>query len=68
MYEVLTTITYKAQALIQLVKGGSLREKGLALGLTTETDLEEMANDWETWAAEPESSIAMLHGEVIIQK
>jgi hypothetical protein len=45
-----------------------LREKALNLGLTTEDDLEEMAKSWEEWAKRDDASLAMLHGEILIQK
>ena len=53
---------------MNLVRGGPLRERGLKMGLTTEEDLEEMARDWEEWAGRDDASLAMLHGEVLIQK
>jgi hypothetical protein len=63
----LTQLVFEAQALIDQVKGGPLREKGVKLGITAENDLEEMAKDWEKWAGQVDSSVAMLHGEIIIQ-
>ncbi|KAF2684050.1 S-adenosyl-L-methionine-dependent methyltransferase [Lentithecium fluviatile CBS 122367] len=57
-----------ARGLIAVVKGGPMREKGLNAGLTTEGDLDEMIHDWEKWAASSDSSVAMLHGEILIQR
>ncbi|KAK2802761.1 hypothetical protein FQN51_004289 [Onygenales sp. PD_10] len=56
-----------AQGIIDQVRN-SMGEKGLKAGLTTEDDLEEMINDWGKWAAKEDSSSAMLHGEILIQK
>ncbi|KAF2105038.1 S-adenosyl-L-methionine-dependent methyltransferase [Rhizodiscina lignyota] len=57
-----------AQAMAERVRGGRLREGGLKSGLTTENDLEEMATDWEKWAQRDDASLAMMQGEVLIQK
>jgi ubiquinone/menaquinone biosynthesis C-methylase UbiE len=57
-----------AQGLCTPLRGGSLREKALKLGLSTENDLEEMAKAWEEWAETDDASLAMLHGEILIQK
>ena len=65
---VLTKLVFETQALIDRVKGGPLHEKGVKAGLTSENDLEEMAKDWEKWAGQIDSSVAVLHGEIIIQK
>lgn len=45
-----------------------MREGGLKLGLATENDLEEMAVALEEWAERDDGSLAMIHGEVLIQK
>jgi hypothetical protein len=45
-----------------------LREKALKYGLGTENKLEEIAEAWEEWAKRDDASIAMLHGEILIQK
>ncbi|KAF4624104.1 hypothetical protein G7Y89_g14070 [Cudoniella acicularis] len=61
------TLTY-AQALIDRVRAGRLREGGIKAGMVTESDLEEMATHWEEWAERKDASIAMMHGEVLIQR
>lgn len=38
------------------------------MGLTTEDDLEEMARDWKEWADRDDASLAMISGEILIQK
>jgi hypothetical protein len=50
------------------VRGGRLRKAGLESGLATESDLEEMAKDWEEWAGRDDANLGMLHGEILIQK
>ncbi|KAE9380883.1 methylase [Stipitochalara longipes BDJ] len=52
----------------QLRGGQRLHEKALKFGLSTENDLEEMANAWEEWAKRDDATLAMLHGEILIQK
>jgi hypothetical protein len=50
------------------VRGGRLRDIGVKAGFATEADLEEMAKAWEEWAKRDDSSLAMIHGEILIQK
>jgi len=57
-----------SQGLCDQLRGGSLREKALKFGLGTKNDLEEMAKAWEEWAKRDDASLAMLHGEILIQK
>jgi hypothetical protein len=54
--------------LIDQLRGGGLREKALRLGLGTEDDLEEMAKAWEEWAKADDANLAMLNGEILIEK
>ncbi|KIW68765.1 hypothetical protein PV04_04687 [Phialophora macrospora] len=57
-----------AQGLCDQLRGGSLRAKALKFGLGTEDELEEMAKAWEEWAKRDDASLAMLHGEILVQK
>jgi len=57
-----------AQGLCDQLRGGSLREKAEKFGLGTENDFEEMARAWEEWAKRDDASLAMLHGEILVQK
>ncbi len=57
-----------AQGLCDQLRGGALREKALKFGLGAGNDFEEMAKAWEEWAEKDDASLAMLHGEVLIQK
>jgi hypothetical protein len=45
-----------------------LREKALKFGLGSDDDFEEMARAWEEWAERDDASLAMLHGEILVQK
>ncbi len=49
-------------------RSGQVREIAIKLGLITESDLDEMAEAWEEWAKREDSSVAMMHGEILIQK
>jgi hypothetical protein len=60
--------TFSAQAMVKRVRGGRLREVGLKSGLITDNDLEEMANAWEEWAERDDASLAMIHGEILMQR
>lgn len=58
-----------AQGLCDQLKGGSrLRDKALSFGLGTDHDFEAMASAWEDWAKRDDAVLAMLQGEIIIQK
>ena len=64
----LTAACSLAQGLCDQLRGGSLREKALKFGLGANNDFEEMAKAWEEWAERDDASLAMLQGEVLIQK
>jgi hypothetical protein len=57
-----------AQGLCDQLRGGFMREKALKFGLGNDTDFEEMAKAWEEWANRDDASLAMLHGEILVQK
>jgi len=54
--------------MVDQVRSGRLRHVGISMGLASEADLEEMAIAWAEWQDRDDASIAMMHGEVIIQK
>lgn len=54
--------------MVKIVRGGRMRDGALAKGLATEDGLEEMASAWEEWQENDEATLAMLQGEIIIQK
>jgi hypothetical protein len=45
-----------------------MREKALKFALGTEDDFEAMAKAWEAWAKTDDAMLAMLHGEILVQK
>ncbi|KAN0122870.1 S-adenosyl-L-methionine-dependent methyltransferase [Hyaloscypha variabilis] len=57
-----------SQGLCDQLRGGSLREIALKFGLGNDNDLEEMAKAWEEWVKRDDASLAMLHGEILVQK
>ena len=50
------------------VNSSRLRETALKFGLGTEDELEGMAKAWEEWAKRDDANLAMLHGEILVQK
>ena len=50
------------------LRNGSLHDKALQFGLGTENKFEDMAKAWEEWAEREDASLAMLHGEILVQK
>lgn len=50
------------------VRDGMVGEIAKKTGLATEEDLEEMATAWEDWATREDSSLAMMHGEIVVEK
>lgn len=57
-----------AQGLMETVRSDRIRKAGLASGLITENDLDEMAKAWEEWVESDDASLGMIHGEILIQK
>lgn len=64
----LITMFSLAQGLCDQLRQGSLRDKAVKFGLATENDLEEMAKSLEEWANRDDASLAMLNGEILVQK
>lgn len=61
-------VPFLAKGLCDTLRGGSLREKALKFSLGTEGEMEGMAQAWEEWARRDDACLAMLHGEILIQK
>jgi hypothetical protein len=60
-----------ADGIVKLLRGGSdsrMIKAGLEGGLITPGDLEDMVEAWEEWVERADASLAMLHGEILIQK
>lgn len=45
-----------------------MREKALKFGLGAGNHFEEMAKGLEKWAKRDDASLAMLHGEILVEK
>ena len=56
------------QALVDRCRAGAFREKGLTLGVVTEDDFEEMTKAWEEWIDREDACVAMMSGEILIEK
>lgn len=54
--------------MIELVRRGRLRETGLETGIASEDELEEMAKAWEEWVEKDDATLAMMQGEIMVQK
>jgi hypothetical protein len=54
--------------MVKEINGGRYREGGLQSGLATAQDFEDMAKAWEEWTEQDSSSLAMIQGQIIIQK
>jgi hypothetical protein len=65
---VVATLTGIAKALSGELRAGFLRDKAIKLGLGTEEDVMSMADAWEEWAKVDDGSLAMINGEIVIQK
>lgn len=58
-----------AQAMIdRIIAPGRMRDRALASGLVTESDLSEMATAWKEWVECDDATLGMMHGEILIQK
>ncbi|KAI1609009.1 S-adenosyl-L-methionine-dependent methyltransferase [Exophiala viscosa] len=57
-----------ARAMTEYLRGGRMRAAILAKGLAEEAEIDEMAEAWEDWATQDDAILAMMQGEIIIQK
>ncbi|ORY71961.1 S-adenosyl-L-methionine-dependent methyltransferase [Pseudomassariella vexata] len=57
-----------AQQMAKIIRAGRIRDTGLKSGFSTEDELEEMAKAWEEWEGTDDATLAMMHGEIIVQK
>ncbi|EOO01188.1 putative coq5 family methyltransferase protein [Phaeoacremonium minimum UCRPA7] len=68
-YQTPSERTTLSEGLCDQLRGGArLREKAVKFGLGTEIDFEEMIQAWKEWAKSDDASLAMLHGEILVQK
>lgn len=48
--------------------GGHTRRKSLELGISTESELDEMAQAWQDWAGTDDATFGLVNGQVLIEK
>jgi hypothetical protein len=65
---VLTMVMLSADGMVNMIGGGRIRERGLESELVTENDLEEMARAWGEWVDKEDATLAMIQGEILIQR
>ncbi|KAK4034484.1 S-adenosyl-L-methionine-dependent methyltransferase [Parachaetomium inaequale] len=56
------------EAMVERLRTGQMREKGIELGLTTEEGIEEMIKAWEGWIETDDATLGIMNGEVIVKK
>jgi hypothetical protein len=54
--------------MIERLRTGQMREKGIEMGLTTEEGIEEMIKAWEEWIETDDATLGIMNGEVIVKK
>lgn len=59
---------FTAEGILNVIRGGRVRGMAIQAGMVTEDDLEQMGKAWEEWVGEDAASLAMMHGEILIQK
>ncbi|KAJ4294666.1 hypothetical protein N0V88_004895 [Collariella sp. IMI 366227] len=55
-------------SMIERLRDGPLREKGIELGLTTEKGVEEMIKAWEEWIETSDATLGIMNGEIVAKK
>ncbi|KAK1775999.1 hypothetical protein QBC45DRAFT_395583 [Copromyces sp. CBS 386.78] len=56
------------ESMIERLRTGHMRTKGLELGLTTEEAVEEMIEGWKEWMIREDATLGIVNGEVIVRK
>ncbi|KAL2126226.1 hypothetical protein VTI74DRAFT_1401 [Chaetomium olivicolor] len=56
------------EAMIERLRTGQIRGKGIELGITTEEGVEEMIKGWQEWIETGDATLGIMNGEVIIKK
>ncbi|EMC91084.1 hypothetical protein BAUCODRAFT_80451 [Baudoinia panamericana UAMH 10762] len=54
--------------MLERIKHGGMRTMALQHNLATESDMDEMARDWEAWIAAEDGVLGLMHGEILIRK
>ncbi|KAK3354706.1 hypothetical protein B0H65DRAFT_562890 [Neurospora tetraspora] len=55
-------------AMIERLRTGQMRGRGIELGLTTEEGVEEIVKGWEEWMERGDATLGIVNGEVIVRK
>jgi SAM-dependent methyltransferase len=61
-------LTAAGEAMIERLRTGQMRTKGLEMGLVTEEGIEEMIKAWEEWIETADATLGIMNGEVIVTK
>ncbi|EGO53999.1 hypothetical protein NEUTE1DRAFT_124374 [Neurospora tetrasperma FGSC 2508] len=56
------------EAMIERLRTGQMRQRGIEVGLTTEEDIEEMVKGWREWMERGDATLGIVNGEVIVKK
>ncbi|KAK3402312.1 S-adenosyl-L-methionine-dependent methyltransferase [Sordaria brevicollis] len=56
------------EAMIERLRTGEMRKKGIELALTTEEGVEEMIRGWREWMGREDANLGIVNGEVIVRK
>jgi hypothetical protein len=54
--------------MIERLRTGQMRSKGLEMGIVTEEGIEEMIKAWEEWIETADATLGIMNGEVIVTK
>ncbi|KAL2178406.1 S-adenosyl-L-methionine-dependent methyltransferase [Thermothelomyces heterothallicus CBS 202.75] len=55
-------------SMINRLRTGQMRDKGIELGIVTEEGIEEMIKAWEEWIGADDATLGIMNGEVIWKK
>lgn len=55
-------------ALAERIRSGGMRKKALEMGITTEEELQEMAEAWDEWIDQEDASFGCMHGEILVSR
>jgi hypothetical protein len=61
-------LTEAGEAMIERLRTGQMRSKGIELGITTEEKIEEMIKAWQEWIETEDATLGIVNGEIIIKK
>ncbi|KAK4154057.1 methyltransferase [Chaetomidium leptoderma] len=54
------------EAMIERLRTGQMRDKGIELGITTEEGIDEMVEGWQEWIEAADATLGIMNGEVIV--